>query len=702
MRIIGKAASRFYLRQGADLRRAYGIVVLLVFHINPVWAEEITGTLDLNLGLLTDSAPSDTRMDLHLFVEEGDQQSLELHYQQSPTDGPGIGQTPYLRNGTNFNLPAGWVATGNNTAGFSQLQESLNPVDLWRERRTLKLDYRRTLNPDWHLTFNLRRDQVDGIRALGAVTGATGGNVRAAMLGAPLDRETHTIELGIGHNSQRHRWQLSYLGSFFDNGYDRLTWNTAFDAHPQWGAATGYPDGRNQMATEPDNQAHQIRALSHWTLAPRTRLLIDGNLGRHSQNQRFLPYTINEALNVSEALPRDSLDGRVDITRLNLRLTHSAGTRLHLTGRMSYQDRDNQTPVAAYQRVRGDVTDQQDFADARLNRPYSRTRQQVSLDANYRLDRDLRLRASLSHETLKRDYSEVAESDEQELRLGVNSTRFDSLALSLDYRYLRRRSDDYVGNRPLIATHLPGTIAEDDFENHPLLRKYYLADRDRQQWQARGDWYIDSNLSLGLAAAYNEDDYPSGYFGLERSNMTSITADLTYHPSEYLGLSAYIGRDYYRSDQSGRSFRGSVPADAGNPMRDWQVDARDRYISTGINLDWDDIVLPLGQWRPEVDFALNISRSEAEGRYQTEVGADLMSAPLPAVTSDFDRIEASVRHALNDRSRVYLALEWEYYRSQDFAWNGVAPDTLNGVLLMGEGGAGYRQTWAHLGYRYRF
>ncbi len=701
MENLRKADSRYPMWSGASAIPLWTIASLFLFS-SPVWAEEITGTADLNLGLLTDSAPRDTRIDFRLLVEDGDQQSLELHYLQNPTDGPGVGQTPYIRNGSDYQLPANWSATGSSTAGFGQLQESLNPIDLWRERRTLKLSYHRALDPDWQLTAKMRRDQVDGIRALGAVTGATGGNVRAVMLGAPVDRETHTLELGIGHNTQRHRWSLGYLGSFFDNGYDRLTWDTAFDAHPQWGAGTGYPDGRNQIATEPDNQAHQIRALSHWTLAPRTRLLIDGTLGRHSQDQGFLPYTINEALVVSEALPRDSLDGRVDITRLNLRLTHNAGTRLHLTGRMTYQDRDNQTPIEAYQRVRGDVTDQQALEDARLNRPYSRTRQEVSLDANYRLDRDLRLQLGLSQETLKRDYSEVAESDEQELRLGVSSTRFDSLALSLDYRYLRRRGDDYVGNRPLVATYQPGTIAEDDFENHPLLRKYYLADRDRQQWQARADWYISPSVSLGLAAAYNEDDYPGGYFGLQRSDMTSTTVDLTYHPSDNLGLSAYLGRDDYRTDQRGRSFRGSVPADAGNPMRNWQVSARDQYTSAGFNLDWDEVVLAFGQWRPEVDVALNISRSWTEGRYQTEVGAALMSAPLPAVTSDFDRIEASVRHALNDRTWVYLALEWEYYRHRDFAWDGVELDAMNGVLLMGEGGAGYRQTWAHLGYRYRF
>ncbi|MEX2365088.1 MAG: MtrB/PioB family outer membrane beta-barrel protein, partial [Pseudohongiellaceae bacterium] len=365
-------------------------------------------------------------------------------------------------------------------------------------------------------------------------------------------------------------------------------------------------------------------------------------------------------------------------------------------------DRDNQTPVAAYQRVRGDTVDQGVFADARLNRPYSRTSQKISLDANYRFNRDWRLRAVLSQETLERDYSEVAESDEQGLRLGLSSTRFDALALSLDYRYLRRQVDAYVGNRPLMATHRPGTIAEDDFENHPLLRKYYLAERTRQQWQARADWYLNPRVSLGLAAAHNEDDYPGGYFGLERSDMTSVTMDLTYHPSDRLGLSAYIGRDNYLADQRGRSFRGSVPADAENPMRDWQVAARDQYTSAGVNLDWSEVILPIGQWQPHLDLTLNISRSQSDGRYETEVGPALVAAPLPPVTSKFDRVEASARYALNDRSWVSLALEWEYYRSHDFAWEGVVPDTLGSVLLPGQDGSGYHQTWVHLGYRYRF
>lgn len=92
------------------------------------------------------------------------------------------------------------------------------------------------------------------MRALGGVTGSSGGNVRAMLLPAPVDYDTRIAGLNLVFYSPEVRWQLGYTGSFFSNGTNALQWPTAFTAHPQWGPGVGYPDGQNQMALEPDNQ----------------------------------------------------------------------------------------------------------------------------------------------------------------------------------------------------------------------------------------------------------------------------------------------------------------------------------------------------------------------------------------------------------------------------------------------------------------
>ena len=68
-----------------------------------------------------------------------------------------------------------------------------------------------------------------------------------------------------------------------------------------------------------------------------------------------------------------------------------------------------------------------------------------------------------------------------------------------------------MGNRPLILSHLPGQIEEDEWENHPLLRKYFQTSRDRDELRGRLDVYPNDKLNFGVSAIYWEDDYEAGY-----------------------------------------------------------------------------------------------------------------------------------------------------------------------------------------------
>lgn len=646
-------------------------------------------------------------LDSHrLGLEAGQQgsQRLRLNYQQTPRYHWEHAQTPVRGAGSSeLNLPAGWQTTEPNTAGLVTLEEHQRPVNLWQERRSLKLDYQNRLDEHWVLGADFRRDRVEGIRPLGGATGSTGGNVRALLLPAPLDYETHSAALSLGYNSgAAYRWTLGYHGSFFHNGIDSLTWPTPFGQHPQWPDGVGYPEGVNQLGLEPDNQAHQLRAQGSLVLTATTRLYLDAAYGRQTQDDVFLPYSINSNLIVEEPLPRDSLDARVDTTHVNLRLTSRPMRSLNLVTRLRYRERDNKTPVDAYQRVRGDAGHQQEYIDARLNRPYSRTMSEASIDAKYRLSRGLRLESGYEYTETERDYSEVSRTDEHGIKLGLRSTRLDRLALALDYRHLRRRADEYIGNRPLIETHVPGSVDAEDFENHPLLRKYYLTDRDRDQWRLHADWLVSTRLSLGAALAYNRDDYDSGYLGLNKSQLSSYTLDASYRSSEHLRLSGFVNLDRYRNDQSGRSFRGSVPEDAENPERNWYLDARDEFDTLGLSFHWDAVQRHLPGNLGQLDLSLELLHSRSRGELEMRAGSALETAPIPELSTRLNTLKLESSYTLSERSSLRFGLEHERYRSADFAYDNVEPDSVASVLLLGRTSPHYNATWTTLAYRLTF
>ncbi len=643
----------------------------------------------------------------HLWLTAGHygSQRLRLDYRETPRYLTHSAQTPLRGAGLpHLSLPANWQASDATTAGMTRLEESLTDLNLWQERRTLKLDYRHFLDDNWTLKADWRRDRVDGLRALGGVSGATGGNNRALLLPAPIDYDTYSGELSLGYAGDHHYWGLGYYTSVFSNHQTHLTWPTPYAAHPQWAPGTGYPGGDNRLALEPDNQAHQLRLHGGYRFTGTTRLHLDAALGRLRQDEDFLPYTVNPALEVNAPLPRQSLDARVDTTRVNLRLTSRPARTLNLVARLNYRGRDNKTPQAAYQRVRGDAVPQQSYEEARINRPYSLRVTDATTDLGWRVSRHLRLEAGLGYNDTRRDYSEVNQTRETSIKLGARTTRFTAVALSTEYRYLERRADDYVGNRPLVATHVPGTVGEEDYENHPLLRKYTLTDRDRHLWRVRGDWFAWQRVNLGAAISYHRDTYPEAVFGLTRSTMTSYTVDMGYAPAEQLRLSVFANLDRYHNDQAGRSFRGSVPADAWDPSRDWQVGAEDRYETFGINLGWEQVQQ---QWRALQslgDLTLNLSytHSRATGEIAVTTGDALTAAPLPDLRTELNTVSLEALLQLSARSTLRLGLEHEHYRRHDFALDGVAPDTLAIMLLLGESSPRYDVTWTTLAWRYRF
>ncbi|ALS98456.1 MtrB/PioB family decaheme-associated outer membrane protein [Lacimicrobium alkaliphilum] len=634
-----------------------------------------------------------------------DNQSVDLNWRQISGYDYDDAHTPFYSTGlAKFSLPGNWQVNDNTTAGMTSVSDHLNPVSLRHKRHWLELDYQRNLGENWALNVDFRRDSVTGTKALGGATGSSGGNVRAVLLAAPVDHQTHQASISLAYLGSRLSWTLGYHGSFFDNTLTSVIWPTAFGQHPQWAAGVGFPDGINQMATEPDNQAHQFRVNGSYRFTPYTRLYLDAALGRQSQNQSFLSYTANSRLIVNASLPMQSLDGRVDTTNLNLRLSSRPLSGLNLIARLAYRDRDNQTPVAAYQRVAGDAAYQQGFADARLNRPYSLSKRKANLEANWRLMTATQLQAGYHYTDTRRDYSEITRARENDIRLGFRSHYFETLAMAVSYSHQQRRTDDYIGNRPLIQTHVPGTTEAEEFENHPLLRKYYLSERDRDSVSLQADWYPQTSLSLGAQLSWNQDTYPDGHFGLNSSKMYSVNGNISYISDKDWQLSGFYSYDNYQYQQSGRSFRGFAPAEAFDPQRNWQVSASDDFQTLGFSLERQGLRPAFSDWQAQgtLDLSMSFNHSRSVGEMINHHGSVLQSAPLPDLKTQLNTANLTARYHLSASSSAALTLIRETYDSDDFALDNVAMNTLSNVLLPGQRSPRYQATWLGLSYRYEY
>ncbi|MFU8817049.1 MAG: MtrB/PioB family decaheme-associated outer membrane protein, partial [Pseudomonadales bacterium] len=633
-------------------------------------------------------------------------QRLTLTYQQIPRNLFDDGVTPFVGTGAGrLDLPPDWQVTGPTTTEMISLEDHLRDFDLRQRRRTLSLDYRRNLGAGWQLDGSLRREVRDGDRQLAGTIGTNGGNARAALLPAGVDFESDDVELGLCRQGERHQLGFAYHGSWFRNADRSLNWQNPFGQQPQWQPGTGFPDGRGQLALVPDNRFQQLRAFTQLSVSPTMRLSLDLARGRLEQDQSFLPYTVNPNLAAPAALPRASLDGRVDTTVANLRITARPLPRLNLVGRIRHQERDNRTPRDLYLGVSGDAGDQATVAQGRINRPYSLTRRDLSLDASYRLPQRTRLTAGYENRLRQRDYSEVNATREHVFRAGIRSERLGFVSLAADAHRERRDAGRYLGNRPLLATRLPGTVDAEDFDNHPLLRKHYLAERDRDGVQLRADVYPHDRVHLGAAFIWNRDSYDDERFGLNASRVRSWLLDAGYARGDNLHLAAYYHRDRYDNEQSGRAFTAAPPT-VGDPRRNWFVDSQDNYHTFGANLDLKQVngALP---WLQHLglggmlDLAFEAMQSRSRGDIAPSAGPALSAAPLPDHSTRLNRYRVEARYPFSAASSLKLAWEHERYRSSDFALDDVAADTVANVLLFGESSPRYRANWVTLSLLHR-
>ncbi len=603
---------------------------------------------------------------------------------------------------TDLRLPAGWVAA-TTTAGMTALDGPLAEVTEAIKRQRLSLEYQLLSAPNsWAIDLGFTHETKQGERVLYGIIGNTGGNPRAVALPSPIDYAVNELALTAHYTQARYSMQFGYRLSLFDNDHRSQSWDNPFLAIPGWNPAAGYPSGRGALALEPDNRYQQLYFQGSMRVSTSTR--INGSL-RYAlleQDEDYLPYTINTALAVTSPLPRDSLDGEIAIAQANLGLQQRLSPSVQLQLNAAYEDRNNRTPRDLYVYVGGDSQDQSNSASsrARYNLPYSYREEAADTSLRYRWLQATHLTASYHFRAIHRDYSEVGRSDQHRGQLSIDSRPNPKLQWRLDLSRELRESTDYRGERPFFESHTADYIAtvptDERFENHPLLRKYHLAERERDRARLRVNAVPEDHLSLGFTLSHADDDYKHSAIGLTRAKQWAAHADIGVFASEQFEWNSFFSYEQYRSDQDGRSFRGfAVVPDSQNPARDWQHESEDKVKTLGSDFT-------VFQVAPATDMKLGYLLAFGRSELETETGSALSSAPVPSQHNKTVRLSAEFLHRYSPRLDLILKLTHETYEATNFSTDSVEPNTVANVILLGNETPSYSVNWYQLSVKYRF
>ncbi|MGE3335034.1 MAG: MtrB/PioB family decaheme-associated outer membrane protein [Rhodospirillaceae bacterium] len=507
-------------------------------------------------------------------------------------------RTPYNGSGgTVLSLPSNW-ASSNTSAGFSALAQNLHPLDLKVDWRTVGGDIVVTPREGYEIRMSASHRDREGLRGQSLAFGHEMNTAVGVFFAQPVDYQTDQASASLAFTGDRLQWSASYNLSVFTNDLTSVRvpnpYNRALGGLWPGGALSGYPNAFGEYGLPPSSIAHQALLSGAYSVSPKVRLTARVSYMVQKQDEAFLPYTAMTQLSVPEPLPRTSLDGKVYKAHVVLGVTARPSPTVDVSAGYTFDDRDNRSPIDLYSYVANEAQDQirplvpGASRYIRYNLPHSFTFQQAKADVGVRVAPRTRLTISYVGDFRARKYQQVSDTSEHTFRAKLLTT-FTAGSAWLAYAYASRSGSIYDDALPWDLSHTESYLNASPFNQsieHPLLRKFNMADRKRNEVKGGATFELSPALMLDATSFYAEDDYKNSPLGLQRSETVQLDANLSYVLAKQLTTTAFYSFERIKFDLTGY-LMGTV--NLTNSAQNWSTANRDIIHTAGAKVDWDAI-----------------------------------------------------------------------------------------------------------------
>lgn len=547
------------------------------------------------------------------------------------------GRSPFRESsGNNLVLPSGWV-TASSTRDMTALAATSRRVEVDSMRRIAKAGIELLSGPDWNYGVNFTQHEREGTRL-------TGGSflTNGAELPAPTDFTTSNVDAFMRFDKDAVNFSVGYNGSWFRNDHASLTWDNPFTP-----LVAGADQGR--LALEPDNEFHQLNVGMGYRFTRDTRINVTSSVGRGSQNTAYVPITTNAMLS-SATVPQNSLDGDITTSHIYMRLDSRLSEDINLQASYRFNDRENKSGRASYTQIVTDVYD----GGTRTNVPYSHQRTEYGVNLSYRPGRVFRMRAGIDEKDIDRTFIEIEETETTSGWVELGYQPVDSLDFRLDLKESERKGR---------GTRYPGTYGDPE---NPLLRRYYLANLDRETTRFSVGYYPIPEIGLNASVDYQREDYPHSDIGLLEGRNRIQNLSLTYLPARSFSMTAFLSNENLWSRQAGSEDFSTA---------DWFATNEDRNKTAGLSMEY----LPSeSQWT----FAAYLAHSEFEGK--THVDATGSEPPFPDLVARMSRAEFSATRSFSKDTTLKLAYIRESLDTRDWQIDWIGQQSMASYLVTGQ------------------
>ncbi|CAG0987363.1 hypothetical protein BURK2_02184 [Burkholderiales bacterium] len=623
-------------------------------------------------------------------------------------------------------------------------------LSMQRKKGGVRVDL--NLPSNWKAFASYSVENKEGARPFGLVVGG-GGGTGGVEIPESIDNDTHDFLAGLQWADKLNALNFSVQASFFRNKIDTLTVeNPMFLAAANGNAS--FPTARFDL--HPDNNYYNIkgeysRAFPDFMRARFTALVSASNL---RQNDSLIPSTGSSTTTINSvaggawdtlaSLSKDRAGAEIDTQLVDLGLSLAPADGLDVKGKLRHYENRNSTEYWACNPLTGQwgrVTNDGSGAAmvntaahlaARCNLdavralgvvpsagninirnvPFGYKQNNYTLSADYRLGRNQSINAAIEREEYDREHRERKETSEDRIKLGYVNRALEGGTLRLSYEHGRKRGSEYHSDpyEEFLSAYLgPLPTAAGTNVNawiHVLggVRKFDLADRDQNIFNARFNYALTPSLDGSLSLQAKEADYPNSAFGrTDRQRQNSLSVDLNWHQSEKLRLHGYYSYQEGRLSQAGLQPSATnclLPAGITTQEQAWAfiescgTEGSVRFplnrAYTVTHKELNDVLGIGGSY----DFGkakLDLNYSFAKGRTKINYGYDAAGLGLSAIASDLAGsgygdlsftqhiIEASVLVPVNKTIALHLLLRHETGKIRDWHYDGVEVNPVPGT-----------------------
>ena len=370
------------------------------------------------------------------------------------------------------------------------------------------------------------------------------------LLPEPISSNHSQAELRLNYAGERLRVSGGYYGSFYSNSNATMAAGIPGSLNNQLGTLLPLANGLqgilgNPVALAPDNRSQTLDLVGNYTFTPSTRANFKVAYSQAKQDQPFAGTSL-----IGAPAGVSSLDGEVNTTLAQIGLVSRPIAKLTLLAEGRYEDRNDKTPIAAYN-TEGTST--------YTNRSYSLERIRGKLQATYQFTSAYQGVVGVDYESIDHGTftpsSAVAgvsalrqNTDETIWRIELRRRMTETFSGEIRFTSSDRNGSNWL--RPTSGGGVTEVTDPSTFASTAIFAPT-LADRRRDQLKLQANWQPTDALMLVFSAAGGKDEYsaPTQY-ALQDSKMDLFTIDANYVISDAWNVNGFASYGNQKLNQA--------------------------------------------------------------------------------------------------------------------------------------------------------